>query len=117
MANRIGTHKQRFLTINDTDPDILHHRRLAEEIYRNNGLMIRTDVGSVSGIMLLFAKDTWLKVGGFKETGMLGVDTDFSKKISGRGWKIGILQGLYATHYYRMMEGDGEHLKIRRLES
>jgi len=105
VANRIGTHKQRVNKTQDTNPSMIYHRKQAEQYLKKFGNQLRTDTKTVSGLMLLFQKSTWQAVGGFTEKGIAGVDTDFSRKISSHGWKVGILRGLYVMHYYRLAEG------------
>lgn len=112
MANRIGTHKQRLLPELDPDDSMRNQRILSEEIWKKHGDNIRKDAKSISGMMMLFKKGTWLSVGGFCEKGILDVDKIFSRKIWARGWKIGILQGMYVMHYYRLVEGNKNHLLI-----
>lgn len=110
VANRIGTHKQRVGKIQDPNPSMKYHRLFAEKLLKANGTKVRTDVKTVSGLMLLFNKDTWTEVGGFCEDGIAAVDTKFSRSVSDKGYKIGILQGLYVMHYYRLVEGTADHL-------
>ncbi len=73
-------------------------------------MTVRKDAKSISGMMMLFRKKTWLLVGGFYERGILDVDKIFSREITSRGMKIGIMQGMYIMHYYRLVEGNKEHL-------
>jgi GT2 family glycosyltransferase len=110
MANRIGTHKQRLNKFQDPNPSMLYHRKMAEELLKRFGTQVRTDTRTVSGLMMLFHKTTWEAVGGFIEQGIAGVDTDFSRKVSSEIGKVGILQGLYVMHYYRLLEGNADHL-------
>jgi GT2 family glycosyltransferase len=110
MANRIGTHKQRLLPKQDQDGNMVHQRIKAEKIYKQYGAAVRKDVNSISGLMMLFQKKTWCLVGGFYENGILDVDKIFSRAVKSKGWRIGILTGMYVMHYYRMMEGNKDHL-------
>ena len=59
----------------------------------------------ISGMLMLFRKSTWKEVGKFNETGLLGIDNEFSLSVVGNGGKIGIMCGVYILHYYRLMEG------------
>jgi len=111
VANRIGTHKQRVHANQCTNPSMRYHRVKAEEYYNRFGSMVRKDSPTVSGLMMLFNKETWEQVGKFPEDGMIGIDTRFSKAISQQGYEVGILQGLYVMHYYRLMEENSNHLK------
>jgi len=111
VTNRIGTHKQRIGIAQDVNPSMLHHRLIAEQWLKQFGTKVRTDTKTVSGLMMLFSKDTWEAVGGFAEDGMIAVDTRFSKAVYELGQKVGILEGLYVMHYYRLLEGNADHLR------
>jgi GT2 family glycosyltransferase len=110
VANRIGTHKQRVNKIQDPNPSMKYHRLIAEKRLKDFGTRVRTDTKTVSGLMMLFHKTTWEAVNGFMEEGIAGVDTDFSRKVSSEIGKVGILEGLYVMHYYRLVEGNAGHL-------
>lgn len=110
VTNRIGTHKQRVAPRQDPDANMAHHRARAERILAANGTRVRKDVGSISGLMMLFRKRTWEAIGGFYEEGILDVDKIFSHAVRSKGWRIGILEGMYVMHYYRLTEGNKDHL-------
>ena len=70
--------------------------------------------GPLSGFLMLLSKKTWWQIGGFDESiGLLGVDTDFYKRV--RAAKIPVLRmdGLYIFHCYRLGKDikDTTHLK------
>jgi len=111
MANRIGTHKQRVNLKQCENPSMRFHRTKAEQYWKLYGSSVRKDVKTVSGLMMLFNKKIWKEVGGFREDGMIAIDTDFSRAISNKGYEVGILKGLYVMHYYRLLEGNHNHLK------
>lgn len=110
MANRIGTHKQRLLPKQDENASMYFHCIKSKHILKTMGMTVRKDAKSISGMMMLFRKKTWLLVGGFYERGILDVDKIFSREITSRGMKIGIMQGMYVMHYYRLVEGNKDHL-------
>lgn len=114
ITNRIGTHRQRYENVQDKNPDMGFHRTRSEQIYRTRGAHVDKGAQTVSGLMMLFEKRTWEKVGGFVETGIAGVDTEFSRAISARYGKVGIMTGLYVMHYYRLLEGNADHLFKRQ---
>lgn len=101
VANRIGTHKQRVMRIQDPNPSILYHRKIAGKRYEAFGSKVRKDLKTLSGLMMLFPKNAWRAVGGFQTNDFFGVDTDFSQKIHGKYGSIAVLEGLYVLHYYR----------------
>ena len=57
----------------------------------------RTELELVAGMMMVFNKDTWEKVGGFPEN-RIDYDIEFSKLIT----KKGIMEGIYVFHDYRL---------------
>lgn len=115
ITNRIGTHKQRLTPNMDNNVDIVKHYYQAREIYNNSKYKIDRSAKTLSGFFMMFKKETWSAVGGFDESngGYIGVDTQFSREISNKGWKMGILQGMYVYHYYRLCEGSPftDHIK------
>jgi hypothetical protein len=54
---------------------------------------------------MMFQKKTWKKYGGFKGNGLFGVDTRFSRDVLRSGNMIGLMEGVYGFHYYRLNEG------------
>lgn len=52
------------------------------------------------GMLMIFHKSVWAKVGGFKENSIL-FDREFSAAVIRNGGKIGIAMGLYIFHLYR----------------
>jgi GT2 family glycosyltransferase len=111
VANRIGTHKQRVHPQGINNPSMKYHRNVCQQLFDEKGMRIRTDAKTVSGMMLLFQKSTWLAVNKFDEGGMLHIDREFSRRVSTNVGKIGILEGMYVMHYYRLSEGHHNHLK------
>lgn len=104
VTNRIGNRAQQEPGMMDIT-SIPHHRIKAQQLQRDHWADIRYLKNVISGHLMLFNKDTWAAVGGFKEQGILGVDNDFSRKILHRGGKIALMMGVYLLHYYRMNEG------------
>jgi len=79
------------------ETDILRHKQVANTLYDtyHNQIIPTNDV--IAGMMMVFNKDTWERVGGFAE-GRIDYDIDFSNKIE----KKGIMQGIYVFHDYRL---------------
>ena len=65
----------------------------------------------IRGFFMIVKKDVWREVGGFKK-GLLGVDDDFSKKVSKAGYKVKRMDTLYLWHSYRLDKNykDTSHL-------
>jgi len=110
VTNRIGTHKQRVNREQDTNPSMKYHRNIAAKRFKEFHFTIRTNLRTCSGFFMLFQKSTWKAVGGFPEKQMTGIDTEFTRAITNNGWKIGVLDGMYLMHYYRLFENNHDHL-------
>lgn len=64
------------------------------------------EVSGVAGIVMLFKKSTWEKVGGFVENSVVA-DTLFNQAIKDKKLgKIGIMKGVYMYHLYRIWAKD-----------
>lgn len=95
------------------DKEMLSQIYLATEV-RNDCYKTTFLTGPLSGFLMLLSKKTWWQIGGFDESiGLLGVDTDFYKRV--RAAKIPVLRmdGLYIFHCYRLGKDikDTTHLK------
>lgn len=111
-TNRVNNKNQIIEELFD-EPDIRVHRKKAIELY-NKELNVKriSESPGVRGFMIMFSKDTWQQVSGFRDDGILGVDCDFSRRVSKIG-NIGLIENMYVLHYYRLNEGRyyTEHLK------
>lgn len=94
------------------DRDIYNHMNVAvsmkSELYTTTPL-----TGPLSMLLMLMSKATWEKSGGFEEgTGLLGVDTEFYKRVREIGTHILRMNGLYIFHTYRLGKSitDKSHL-------
>lgn len=87
--------------------DIKEHRNKAVELYKNKRRSIKNIRRVISGHCMMFQKKTWkkYKFRAYKGDGMFGVDTLFSRDILRGGGKIGLIEAVYAYHYYRFNEG------------
>jgi GT2 family glycosyltransferase len=95
------------------DKEMIHQLEVADGA-RNDCYKITPCTGPLSGFLMLLSKKTWWQIGGFDESiGLLGVDTDFYKRV--RAAKIPVLRmdGLYIFHCYRLGKDikDTTHLK------
>lgn len=94
------------------DMDIKKHRRIALDL-ASKPLDCPEIGGDLGGYFMCLKKSTWKDMGGFKTTGILGVDTMASRRIREIGKVTRIINNLYKFHYYRWLEGinSKEHLK------
>lgn len=102
MTNRISEAQCKNQLYNgkiSSNYDILYHKSIADSLYFNKKLSIK-EVNITAGFCMIFQKSTWREVRGFSEG--LQFDINFSRKIKSNGGKIGICEGLYMFHSYRM---------------
>lgn len=83
--------------------DWAYHRKLGDQLWNKNttNVVDITKSQLLSGVLILVKKSAWQSVGGFLETGMLGVDNDLHKKFKNAGLKVGLMTGIYVQHWYR----------------
>ena len=104
MTNRIGCLWQRTGKW-ESDSDN-YHNETGEMIARNFYDQVQ-DVSVVprgevmGGVLIMIRKSTWKNLGGFKPTGMLGVDNDIHWKAMDKGEKVYLMKGVYVYHWYR----------------
>jgi hypothetical protein len=94
------------------DDSILNHIQLAES-QKSKLYGISSIYAHTSMLLMLMSKATWEKSGGFKEgIGLLGVDTEFYKRVREIGIPILRMNGLYIFHTYRLGKSitDKSHL-------
>jgi hypothetical protein len=77
--------------------DILKHKRFAEFLSEERKGIIAPTTSVIAGMMMVFNKDTWKRVGGF-DIWRIDYDILFSEKIE----KKAILNEIYVLHDYRM---------------
>ncbi len=119
MANRIGCKWQQQFDQNSAEwlnNDMAFHRAKGKEIQFKHYATI-ADVSDVprgevlGGVLILIKKSLWKKIGGFKETGMLGIDNDLHWKCMDAGEKVYLMKGVYLYHWYRGGDmSDKQHL-------
>lgn len=97
LTNRIGSPHQQYNGFDD-NLDMMHHYNIAKS--KLNDKMIP---GEVAGFFMLFSKATWDRAGGFIEN-RITADKLFNKSIKRMGGKVGVYQGLYIFHAYRIWE-------------
>lgn len=115
VTNRVGSKYQRLFEPNSKEwknNDFGWHRNKGIEVrYKNYNKIIDVskdiDGAYLSGVMIMIRKKEWKRVGGFKENGMIGIDSDIHERFLKFNLKVHILTGVYLFHWYR----GGEQLK------
>jgi len=106
MTNRIGIEDQQHNGIISDDPNIENHIKIGKELFEAHGSSVVRTFKTLAGVMLLFPKSIWTKVGGFDEGGIVDLnnhfhDYNFSIKVKRAGGSLGIAKGIYLFHLYR----------------
>jgi GT2 family glycosyltransferase len=112
LTNRVGNKEQCYMGLVSEDPNILNHIKTAEKLSKEKRHEIAITDRVISGHLMAIQKKTWDLIGG-ADHGLLGVDTELSRRVWRKQLKIGILQGLYIFHKYRINTNryDVSHLK------
>lgn len=112
ITNRVGQLEQCYNKQISENYDLRYHETLAKDIQRRDYLTVRDLNIVISGHLMLVRKDTWRKVGGFYEQGILAVDNKFSFRVMKAGLKVRCMMGVYVFHKYRIGNiKDKNHLK------
>lgn len=109
ITNRMGLERQLYNLKISEDFDIKNHLPIAKELHEKHGSNVSTYTGTIGGVMMMFSKKAWMRVGGFDEGGIVNsqgqyFDYTFSKKIAQAKGRIGVADGIYIFHLYRMEE-------------
>ena len=115
MTNRLRANHQLYRNTFSNEPNIDYHVRVAALLQHEYSYKVEA-TSYVAGLCLIFSKDTWKAVGGFRENSIL-FDKEFNTDIRAKfgGNPIGIAKGLYLFHLYRWGSkdpyNDTQHLK------
>lgn len=105
MTNRSGMVEQLHGGKCSIDTDWRHHRMIGKHLNTKYGNIVTETQTTIAGVMMLFSKKVWNKVGGWKEGSIRingsFVDWHFCNDVINAGYKIGIAQGIYMIHMYR----------------
>jgi hypothetical protein len=110
MSNRLGLPWQLYKGAISDDPDFRNHIDIGKELYEEHGASVLPISDTIGGLFMLFPKTTWKKVGKFPE-GKIRIngkfiDYWFSKRAMKQKMRIGVAQGIYLFHIYRMGMGN-----------
>lgn len=105
-TNRVGNLEQCYQNYISPDPNVLNHRKIAQDLVVKNKDKVKEINKIISGMIMIFKKSTWKEVGKFPEDkGILAIDNRFSKRILLSGKKIRLIESIYLFHFYRMDTG------------
>lgn len=117
ITNRSGNLQQCYNRIRGSNPNILNHYRIAQELKQNKYWDVKEINRVISGHMFGFSRKTWQQVNGFDEgiDKILKVDNRFSHKVLQTGKKILLMEGIYVFHLYRMWSNNPKKDKAHLL--
>lgn len=99
--NRLGNDYQLIKGLFDETNILLH---INEAVARHNyhyGTVSSFPGGPIAAAVLCFQVKTWKALGGFNENS-LAFDTQFCNRAHRIGMKLGIMEGIYVFHTYRL---------------
>lgn len=99
MTNRLRAPYQCYEGRASDNSDIIYHKKIADELSKC-GPLVTEIKGHIAGMFMLFPKSVWNKIKFHENT--LYFDRRFSDDVKKSRGKIGIAQGLYLFHYYRL---------------
>lgn len=102
VTNRVGTQYQ-CVDQMWNEEKVSSHWEKGLELQSEKGIDVIdiTHCSPLSGVLIAVQKKIWKEVGGFSENGMLGVDNSIHYNVRDNGYKVGLMEGVYALHYYR----------------
>lgn len=109
ITNRLRSTRQLYGNSFSDDPDILNHKRIADELYTGKYDSVRNAGHEIAGLLMFFPKSTWKQVQ-FQEN-TIHFDSLFSQAVLQHGGKIGLMEGVYCFHFYRFDKPDPTNYK------
>lgn len=103
ITNRLKDSQQLYRNQISDNPDILYHKEISDRVWKDCGTVCVDAERPIAGMFLVFKKEVWNDIK-FKD-GLWGVDYLWCKEAMESNYKIKIILGLYAFHYYRFREG------------
>lgn len=113
ITNRLKSTRQLYEGKFSEDSDIMNHKKIADDLYRNKYSSVRNAAHEIAGLFMLFPKVTWKKNPFHENT--IHFDSIFSANVLTAGGKVGLLEGLYLFHYYRFDKPDPTSYKAHLL--
>jgi len=104
VTNRIYNEEQ-AIKIDQDNHNMRYHRAVGASIQKENGSNIKdiTTGAAMSGVVILIKKSAWqkCKFRPMDNGSMYGIDGLFHKDLKEKGFKVGIMLGVYVYHWYR----------------
>lgn len=108
LTNRIASHHQRICFPDlFEESDIRSHKHLAAMAKQLMYSEVRSTDINVAGFLMIFQKKTWNKYK-FSDNS-IRFDSEFTDKVKADGGNLGIMQGVYVFHDYRLGHENPTH--------
>ena len=112
LTNRIASPHQQADGFSE-NTDILYHKKLAEKLQKERYFDVKETKINIAGFLMVFQKKTWEKHR-FSDNS-IRFDSEFTDKVMKDGGRLGIMQGVYVFHDYRLGQNNPKfyinHLK------
>src|SRR5690606_38469341 len=108
ITNRLNKTHQLYNNFISEESDILEHKKIADKLHEEKYCQVIETHLPIAGCFMLFNKDTWERFK-FKENNLL-FDTLFCKELLKNDHRIGIIEGLYLFHFYRLDKEDPKNI-------
>lgn len=115
MTNRCNVPAQQTFCVPDyPETDVKFHQKMAMARYSYHNALVSVTGSHIAAFLLCFRYSTFTELGGFEENTM-HFDKRFCKAALKACKRIGIMQGIYVYHHYRMWSDnpvlDTKHLQ------
>ena len=112
LTNRIGSPHQQADGFSE-NTDILYHKKIAQKLQKERYFDVKETKINIAGFLMVFQKKTWEKYK-FSDNS-IRFDSEFTDKVMRDGGKLGVMQGVYVFHDYRLGQNNPkfyiDHLK------
>lgn len=103
LTNRIASPHQRPGEFS-SNTDIMHHKAIAQRLQQERYFDVEETNINIAGFLMIFQKKTWEK---YKfSNNSIRFDSEFTDKVMADGGKLGVMQGVYVFHDYRLGHPD-----------
>lgn len=101
LTNRLASPHQLYGGKFNEDADIREHIEIANECHTHSYGIVTSTTINIAACLMAFRVSTWKEIGGFRENS-IRFDSEFTDAVQASDGKLGIMQGVYVFHLYRM---------------
>lgn len=101
LTNRLAGNHQLLGSEFSQASDMRKHIDKANHCHYSAYGVVRPTNINIAAMLMAFRVRTWRSVGGFREHS-IRFDSEFTDAVQAKGGRLGIMQGVYVFHLYRM---------------